>query len=39
MYFCMKLLLERAERDGETIRRAAHRSGLEIELTKRTVPS
>ena len=37
-YCCTKLLLERAEQDGETIRRAAHRSGLEIELTKRTVP-
>ena len=30
--------MERAERDGETIRRAAHRSGLEIERTKCTVP-
>ena len=41
MYCCTKVLLERAEQDGETIRRAAHRSrcGLEIELTKRTVPS
>ena len=37
-YCCPKLLLERAEREGETIRRVAHRSGLEIELTKRTVP-
>ena len=26
MYCCTKLLLERAEQDGETIRRAAHRS-------------
>ena len=32
------LLLEREEQDEGTIRRAAHRSGLEIELTKRTVP-
>ena len=34
MYCCTKLLLERAERDGETIKS----TGLEIELTKRTVP-
>ena len=37
MYCCTKLLLERAERDGETIRRAAHRSGLEIELIARSI--
>ena len=39
MYCSTKLLLlEREEQDGETTRRAAHRSDLEIELTKRTVP-